>query len=67
MSKALGEIELLLVFLREENTVPLAVGLAVLSQVNSHVINLALQASYQLALRVLLLEVQTSQYTLFGL
>ena len=67
MSKAFWNIKLLLVFSAENNAVPFAEGFAVLTQIYGNIKNLAFKASYQLALRIVFLKMQTSQNTLLGL
>ena len=62
--KALGNEELLLVLLCKKNAVPLSLGGTSASQVNSNVKNAALDSSYQLGLREMLLEVESAENSL---
>ena len=66
VGESLGDQELLFVFFCQFHTIPLAVGVRILSQVNSNVKNTALDDSDKLCLRKLFLEVQSSQYALGG-
>src|SRR5699024_1061068 len=66
VGKALGDIEHLLVLGREGDAHPLAEGGAVGAAVHRHVVHLAQRDPHQLALGVLLLEVQPPQHAPAG-
>lgn len=66
MRKTFRDEELLLVLSRQGNTVPLAISFRIASEVNSNIKYGATHSAHQLALRILLLEVQTAQDTLWG-
>src|SRR5699024_6143002 len=55
--KALRDKELLLILSRQGNTVPLAIGLRITSEINSYIKHSTAHSAHQLALRILLLEV----------
>lgn len=63
MSKAFRNIKLFIVFFTQFHTEPLAIGPAARAQVNSHVKFRSLDYTYQLALGILLLEMQATQHT----
>ena len=66
MCKAFRDEELLLVLSRQSHTIPLAVTLRITSQVNRNIKHSTTHGAYQLALRILLLEMQTAQNALSG-
>ena len=66
VGKALGDVELLLILLGQFYAVPLAIGGRAGAQVNCHIEDPALDDPDQLALRVLLLEVEATKDTLDG-
>ena len=66
MGKPLADIKLLLVLLGQLYAVPLAIGLTAFTQIHRHIEHTAADHAHQLALGILLLEVQTAQNALGG-
>ena len=66
MCKALRDEELLLIFSGQRNAIPLAIGFRITSEVNRDIKHSATYSAHQLALRILLLEVQSAQHALCG-
>ena len=64
--EALGDVELLLVLLSELDTVVLTIGRAALTEVDGDIVYRTLDDADELALWVLLLEVQTTKNALRG-
>ena len=67
MGESFRNQELLLVVFGKGDAIPLAIGGTVLSEINSHIKHRTPDSSDKLALRIVLLKVQTSEHTLGAL
>ena len=65
MGKAFRNEELLLVFFRQFDAIPLAIRLGITAQIDSHVKNTAADGTDEFALREMLLEMESPKHT-FG-
>ena len=66
MGKTLGYIKLLLILRGKDDAKPFTVGFGIGTQVHRHIVDSTAHRPYQLALGILLLEMQSSQYALDG-
>ena len=62
MSKTFGNEELLLIFFRQFDAIPLAIGLGIAAQIDSYIENTAADSTDEFALREVLLEMKSPQY-----
>ena len=66
MCKAFRDKKPLLILSGQRDTIPLAISFRIASEINCNIEHRTTHGAYQLALRILLLEVQTTQYALCG-
>ena len=66
MGKSFGYIKLLLILCGKNDAKPFSVGFGIRTQIHRHIVDSTSHHPYQLALGILLLEMQPSQYALDG-
>ena len=66
VGEAFRNIELFMIVLGQDLTIPFSVCAASLSQIHRHIKNTAADHTHQLSLRVLLLKMKTAQHSLHG-